>query len=333
MQHDADREYRAFTLVELLVVIGIIALLIALLLPALNGARARAQALVCQSNLRQIAMGMLNYSTENHGYVVPAFNMPVGTNQYSDTASQPLDGWCCILDRDGDVRSGGFEGADGVWHDTIFYCPNTYDDSTIMTGQTGTDLGAPPGWCEWPMYFNGGDSGVKYPVTIPNQGFNKIIQCGYWLNAFNPINGSPLTSTTFAVSDLYYTTSVGVGPDGSGIYLALHKMSQIHGDASRLIVAADGVYLGRQSVDELGQANSRIGYRHPGYVSVNGVTSTTGVANAAFADGHVEAIYGNKFPDALSSSDSLATQQQKAAENLGGNPTIYDDPVAIFGGL
>jgi len=57
-----------FTLVELLVVIGIIALLISILLPALNKARQQGQWANCLSNLRQIGQGMLLYAGENKGY-------------------------------------------------------------------------------------------------------------------------------------------------------------------------------------------------------------------------------------------------------------------------
>lgn len=84
---------RAFTLVELLVVIGIIGLLISILLPALGRAREHAKRTQCLSNLRQFALAAQNYAAHNNG----AFPFQDARNVVVDgktlfTQNNPLDG-------------------------------------------------------------------------------------------------------------------------------------------------------------------------------------------------------------------------------------------------
>lgn len=72
------RKTSAFTLIELLVVVAIIAILMAVLIPSLSAAKRNAQATVCLSNLRQLAVGTSMYNQENN------FMYPYPTTAYSD---------------------------------------------------------------------------------------------------------------------------------------------------------------------------------------------------------------------------------------------------------
>ena len=169
------RHRRGFTLVELLVVIGIIAVLIAFLLPALNGARRRVANLQCISNLRQLGQAFVMYSNDNKGFVIPSYTM----TGVSGGASVPLEGWAPILDRDGYVKAKQQDDAGSV-----FVCPEMFDLEGMAGGQTGTDPGKPKGWMDWPNLQLGTNNA---PTTIPDRGFTKIIRVGYWINADNPI--------------------------------------------------------------------------------------------------------------------------------------------------
>ncbi len=80
----SKKSQAAFTLVELLVVISIIALLMGILLPALNKARYTAKMLVCNSNLKQVGNLVASYQSDNDGKV------PVMLNRFTPVSATPL---------------------------------------------------------------------------------------------------------------------------------------------------------------------------------------------------------------------------------------------------
>lgn len=80
---------KAFTLIELLVVVSIIALLIAILLPALRGSQHETKRMICKSNMRQSAIALTSYAVDNDGLYPDA---PWGRWQPADIARQETEG-------------------------------------------------------------------------------------------------------------------------------------------------------------------------------------------------------------------------------------------------
>jgi prepilin-type N-terminal cleavage/methylation domain-containing protein len=86
MTRNPGRGKRGFTLIELLVVVAIIAVLVALLLPALVSVRENAKLVTCMSNLRQIRLGLQMYR-DDYGDYLPPMSSPAATPNTSDA-------WC-----------------------------------------------------------------------------------------------------------------------------------------------------------------------------------------------------------------------------------------------
>jgi prepilin-type N-terminal cleavage/methylation domain-containing protein/prepilin-type processing-associated H-X9-DG protein len=121
----ARRQRGGFTLVELLVVIAIIALLMAVLLPALNKARKAAKRIVCMSNMRQLVVAWMTYAEQNDGKIVNG-------GQWTGNSPYPTEPyWCTGFPSDADP---GYDWNFGnIWNVQYYTINPGGIHSTILT--------------------------------------------------------------------------------------------------------------------------------------------------------------------------------------------------------